>query len=193
MRCKNIIHKVLNTKCVNKIDKSGKFDIKTCKSKLDNLRRICTFKRNIKPPFKKGWEKYYILCNTNILNPNQSKSKDTIDKMGKTLKRVCNTKINNLKRICTYEHNINPSFEIGPNKKLVLCKTQILKKGKPLHFPTKLKCKKIKDKSDKINLLCKKKTDTIMRICKFTYKKKQFGKPKIKCTNTNKNLFEVAL
>jgi len=175
------------TKCINKIkDKSGFFDTRTCKTKLLNLRKICTFKRKIKPPFKKGWQKNDVLCNTKILKPLDTptfKCNRSIDKNGKFVKTICKKKINDMEEICVHARNIPSPFKIGKHKDTVLCKTTILKRGKTLHFPANLKCKYTLDKTGKFKkTICKKKTDTILRQCKYTTKKTIFGKLNVKCT-----------
>ena len=50
--------------CTSKI--INNYDVKTCKTKILNLRSDCSFKRNIKPPFKVGWHKKYLVCNKKI-------------------------------------------------------------------------------------------------------------------------------
>jgi hypothetical protein len=177
------------TKCTNRIkDKSGFFDTKTCKTKLHNLRTICSYKRKIKPPFKKGWVKQYSLCNTKILKPVDTpklKCNYSFDKKGKTVKVICKSKINNKNEICTYTRKtiLPQDYELGVHKVPSLCKTTVLKKGKPLHFPSDLKCKRIPDKTGKFTKqICKNKTDTIMRECKFNTRKTQWGTLKVKCT-----------
>ena len=176
------------TKCTNRIkDKSGFFDTNTCKTKLHNLRTICSFKRKIKPPFKKGWQKHYSLCNTKILKPVNTpklKCNYSFDKTGKSVKVICKNKINNKNEICTYTRKtiLPQEFELGVHKVPSLCKTTVLKKGKPLHFPSDLKCKHLPDKTGKFTKsICKKKTDTIMRECKYTTRKTHWGTLKVKC------------
>ena len=175
------------TKCINKIkDKSGFFDTRTCKTKLLNLRKICTFKRKIKPPFKKGWQKNDVLCNTKILKHLDTptfKCNRSIDKKGKFVKTICKKKINDMEEICAHARNIPSPFKIGKHKDTILCKTTILKRGKTLHFPANLKCKYTLDKTGKFKkTICKKKTDTILRQCKYTTNKTLMGKLNVKCT-----------
>lgn len=175
------------TKCINKIkDKSSFFDTRKCKTKLLNLRKICTFKRNIKPPFKKGWQKHYLFCNTKILKPPDTqgfKCNRSIDKKGKFVKLICKNKINDVDEICTYARSIHSPFKIGKHKDTILCKTTVLKPGKSSHLPANLKCKHKLDKIGKITkTLCKNKTDTILRQCKYTTKKPLMGTLKLKCT-----------
>jgi hypothetical protein len=169
--------------CTNRIkDKSGFFDKKTCKTKLHNLRTICSFKRNIKPPFKKGWVKQYSLCNTKILKP-KLECNYSFDKTGKTMKAIC--KKNN--KICTYSRNIvlPEEYKVGEYAVSAMCRTRVLKKGKSVYFPSKLKCKHTLNKTGKIvNSVCKKKTNTIMRECTYSDKKVHLGKIKVKCNKT---------
>lgn len=195
--------------CTSKI--INNYDVKTCKTKILNLRSDCSFKRNIKPPFKVGWHKKYLVCNKKILKPlytsdvkckgkpkckNNSNRiftsiytphvtcKRTFDKTGKTLKSIC---INNENKKCKYTRNIRLPFKLGISKVSALCKTTILNPDKPPHMPASLKCKHTFDKKSKlINSKCKKKTDTIMRQCKYTSKITHFGKVKGRCTTAKR-------
>ena len=167
-------------KCTNRIkDKSGFFDKKTCKTKIHNLRTICSFKRNIKPPFKKGWVKHYSLCNTKILKPDL-KCNYSFDKTGKTIKATCKNK----NKICRYTRNIvlPEEYDVGSHAVPSMCRTTVLKQGKPFHFPSKLKCERTLNKTGKFTKsVCKKKTDTIMRECKYTDRTINLGKIKVRC------------